>query len=160
MELLNKKHIDFWKRIFLGYICKQPDNCLDKDKWTNNCYLCSKLNSSWEENIIPVEDKDITLVPFYGENNKYKSVIDCLSPTALRKHPLVTNGRAQWYTYDTIIIGYTLKKTTVWRPIFSHKRENQLSRVRNSIKKNMVKRELSNIKKLYDDVIILICDYL
>ena len=157
MQSNDQIDISLWKRIFLGYVCKNPEYCLDKNKFTNNCWQCIKSHSKWCEKNLSVDDKDITLVP-YGENNEYKSDIDC--SVALRKHPLVDSGIAYWSTYDTLLIGYNLKNTDVWRPVFSRKREKLLCKVRHSIKKYMAKRELSRITKLYNDVIILICDYL
>lgn len=153
MQSNDQIDISLWKRIFLGYVCKNPEYCLDKNKFTNNCWQCIKSHSKWCEKNLPVDDKDITLVP-YGKDD-----LLC-SPVALRKHPLVDSGIAYWSTYDTLLIGYNLKNTDVWRPVFLRKREKLLCKVRHSIKKNMVRRELLRITKLYNDVIILICDYL
>lgn len=51
------------------------------------------------------------------------------------KHPLVEKREAYWIDDNTLLKGYVLKNTSVFRPIFSLSRERKLNRMRNDIVK-------------------------
>ena len=85
-----------------------------------------------------------------------------------RQHKLVDKGSAYWIDHNTLLTGYTLKNTNIWRPIFSGKREKIFSKLRYEIKKyggfirklrqNIVRRGLLSTK-LPIDIIRLIGAY-
>jgi len=174
-----KKHLitfQYWKRIFLGYICMKPDCCLDKNKFTQNCWYCRKTSNGWTEQTMHVDEKDITLVPYYGDGGTQRG----WSSVAFKQHPLVNSGDAYWIRDDTLLKGYTLNGEEVHRPVFSHKREKLLCDVRNTIKKyvgkydegiigngfirkkrqHLARQELLGIGKLSLDVIMFISEWI
>jgi len=178
----------YWKRIFLCYICMKPECCLDKNKFTKNCWYCRKTSSVWTEQTIYVDEEDITLVPYYGDEcgDDLRDGVAVeqrrrgWSSLAFKQHPLVNSGDAYWIRYDTLLTGYTLNGTKVRRPVFSYKREKSLCKVRNAIKKyvgkydegivgngfirkkrqHLVRQELLCIGNLPIDIIILISDWI
>ena len=79
-------------------------------------------------------------------------------------HPQVNSGNAYWTTDTTLCLGYTLKSNnTIFRPIFSYKRQELINKFqdkiseivlkRNESMKNKAKIELYKIKKLPEDVL-------
>jgi len=191
-NLVDEKVITFeyWKRVFLGYICAQPKCCLDKNKFTKNCWYCIKTSDAWIEQTMHVDEKDITLVAYYG--NECSDYIQNVSPqinevqergwspVAFKQHPLVNSGDAYWIGNLTLLTGYTLNGMEVHRPVFSYKREKSLCKVRNTIKKyvgkydegiigngfirkkrqHLVRQELLGIEKLSIDIIIFISEWI
>jgi len=175
-----------WKRIFLSYICSDPEHCLDGNEKTKNCFYCSNMGNNWKEEYVYVDDDDIKLVPYYG---CYRGDISLnrrrrgWSSVALKMHPLIQNGTGYWISCNTILVGYTLKNSSeIFRPIFSNVREELLSMVRHDIKKyvgkpeegincigngfirrlrqNIAKKCLLGIQPLSTDVIIHITSWL
>jgi hypothetical protein len=81
---------------------------------------------------------------------------------------MVDKGSAYWIDNNTLLTGYTLKNTNIWRPIFSGKREKIFAKLRYEIKKysgfmrklrqNIVRRGLL-ATKLPTDIIWLIATY-
>ena len=170
--------IDFiaWKHIFLGYKCLQPKDCLDKNHFTYNCFYCNR-DSYWKQETLNVDDDDIQLVPYFGEPGLPETdrrERRGWSSVAFKQHPLVHRGDAYWIYDNTLLTGYTLlNDKTIWRPIFSFKREKMLNMVRCAIKKyvgtngfirkirqNIVKKNLLGIKYLSYDLIKLISEWI
>ena len=76
-------------------------------------------------------------------------------------HPLVNKGVGYWMDNTTLCLGYVLKQLpTIYRPIFSHKRENQINKflpnipiVVNKRKKYLIFVEIMRIKKIPSAII-------
>ena len=89
----------------------------------------------------------------------------CRNDTTLRlgyiNHPLVNSGNAYWINGTTLCLGYKLKKNeTIFRPIFSHKRQELINNFQKDISKIVLKRkkcmnyiEFYRIKKLPKDIL-------
>ena len=173
-----------WRRIFLDFTCSSSQ-CLDKNDFTNNCWNCHKHNSRWVEIKKNINDAEIKLVPYYGNSGSGSSGARRRgwSSVALKIHPLVEKKMAYWTNNNTLLLGYKLKNNDqIFRPIFSGKREERLSKVRLAIKKyvgqpeegincigngfirglrqNMYRCVLLGKKILPKDVIIHICNWI
>lgn len=171
-----------WKQICLNFTCSS-EHCLDKNKNTNNCWYCNKYSSRWVEIKKYIKDEDIKLVPYYGDPGSSDARRRGWSSVALKLHPLVEKKMAYWTDNNTLLLGYKLKDNDqIFRPIFSIEREKLLSKVRLTIKKyvgqpeegincigngfirrlrqNMSRKVLLGKKKLPEDVIGYICDWI
>ena len=122
--------------------------------------------------------------PQYGEDNPWEQVLfQVTDPEKYRwihqrvsnlvswtgeNHPLVNKGIAYWKNNTTLCIGYILKeKSTIYRPIFSYKREKQIYNFLPNIpiavknrEKYLIFVEIMRIKKIprviINEIILLI----
>lgn len=82
-------------------------------------------------------------------------------------HPLVNSGDAYWLDDRTLCLGYKLRSNNdIYRPIFSHIRQDSINKFQENIKKTVLKREETaawyefvRIKKLPIDIVDKVIEY-
>ena len=113
-----------------------------------NTYPIYGSNNPWDQVLLQVTEPEKYKhlhISFHGRH-----MIDCPN------HPLVNKGIAYWTTDTTLCLGYFLKQMpTIYRPIFSHKREKQINKfldnipiVVNKRKKYLIFVEMMRIRKI------------
>ena len=111
-------------------------------------------NNPWEQVLFQVVDP--------GNYAWLHQRVDVINGNAWgENHPLVNKGVGYWMNNTTLCLGYVLKQLpTIYRPIFSHKRENQINKFLPNIPIVVIKRkkylifvEIMRIKKIPSDII-------
>jgi len=88
-------------------------------------------NDHWDFVTEFVSDRYVYQADINMINNKKGKIFSTLRYL----HPLVQKQQAYWIDDNTLLKGYKLKNTNVFRPIFTFKREHQLKVVREDILK-------------------------
>ena len=84
-----------------------------------------------------------------------------------KNHPLVNSRDAFWKNNTSLCVGYKLNSNnTIFRPIFSHRRQDLINNFQENIKKTVLKREemaawyeFVRIKRLPIDIVDKIIEY-
>ena len=115
-----------------------------------------KKNSEWEDIILDVSNW--VQQYFYNSNRHLLNY---------KNHPLVNSGNAYWTNDTTLCLGYKLKNNhSIFRPIFSYKRQDLINNFQKDISKIVLKRkkcmnyiEFYKIKKIPKDVLDYIFEF-
>ena len=131
-----------------------------------------KKNSEWEDIILDVSEwVQEYLLPFCRNVNE--SIVTENIVQEKRhllnyiNHPLVNSGNAYWINDTTLCLGYKLKNNhSIFRPIFSYKRQDLINNFQKDISKIVLKRkkcmnyiEFYRIKKIPKDVLDYIFEF-
>lgn len=119
----------------------------------------SKKNSDWEHITL---DAAVWVKEYLSQRSiRYKSIFSYIN------HPLVNSGEAFWIDDTILCLGYKLKNNkSIFRPIFSYKRQNLIDNFQKDISKIVLKREkcmnyneLFKVKKMPKDILDYIFEF-
>jgi hypothetical protein len=125
--------------------------------------------NSWSSN--PLWEKVVLILPdnvarYYREGMSRLEERMGLAESRIN-HPLVNSGDAYWTNNTTLCLGYKLiSNNEVFRPIFSHGRQDLINGFQKNIQKGVLKREekalwleLVRIKRLPIEIVDTVFEY-
>ena len=90
------------------------------------------VEPSWDKVLLPLSDEDSR---YYRRGMEHSVLLSI-------NHPLVNSGDAYWINDTTLCVGYTLKSNNaIFRPIFSHSRQDLINEFQENIQNGVLKRE-------------------
>lgn len=119
---------------------------------------CSS-NPHWEKVVLILPYIDAA---YYQERMNWR-----MKQWKRKQHPLVNSGVAYWTNNNTLCLGYKLiHNNNIFRPIFSHRRQDLINEFQKNIQKGVLKREektlwfeLVRIKRLPIEIVDMVFEY-